>query len=99
MMAAANGLPADRAAMDSTVLPRWLRTSYKHFPYAAQESGRWWVLRLNHGLPEHDMYTAFIDAHPAATVVQRVSGYANYGSERGDPCLLCSADDDPMMRT
>ncbi|MGE2818268.1 hypothetical protein ACQI5H_24475 [Mycobacterium heidelbergense] len=25
----------------------------------------WWVLRLNVGSPEHDMYTLFVDAAPA----------------------------------
>jgi hypothetical protein len=45
-----------------------LRTGYKFFPYAAHHSGQWWVLRLNRGFPEHDMYTVFIDGSPAADV-------------------------------
>jgi hypothetical protein len=51
---------------DASVRPHWLRTGYKHFPYAAQQSGRWWVLRLNPGFPEHDLYTLFVDG--SATV-------------------------------
>ncbi|WP_225332456.1 hypothetical protein, partial [Mycobacterium avium] len=38
------------------------------FPYAAQQSGRWWVLRFNYCFPEHDMYTLFIDGSPAADI-------------------------------
>jgi hypothetical protein len=43
-------------------------TGYGFFPYAAQYSGQWWVLRLNHGFPEHDMYTVFIDGSPVADI-------------------------------
>jgi hypothetical protein len=55
-------------AIDTAAQPHWLRTGYKFFPYAAQQSGHWWVLRLNHGFPEHDMYTVFVDGTPAADI-------------------------------
>jgi hypothetical protein len=54
--------------IDQAVRPRWLRTGYKFFPYAAQQSGQWWVLRLNHGFPEHDMYTLFVDGKAVADI-------------------------------
>ncbi|SPM35890.1 hypothetical protein A4G26_06170 [Mycobacterium rhizamassiliense] len=57
---------ADGPVLDTAASPRWLRTGYRHFPYAAQQAGQWWVLRLNHGFPEHDMYTLFIDGHAVA---------------------------------
>ncbi|WP_231986595.1 hypothetical protein [Mycobacterium sp. 852002-40037_SCH5390672] len=116
--------------------PRWLRTGYKFFPYAAEQAGHWCVLRLNYGFPEHDMYTLFVDGRAAiditgspdhssalvrsiaslrpydapaatepsldvktaATVVQTVAPYADYGSEHGDPCLSCSEDRDGIAR-
>ena len=127
--------PVTSAAIDEAAHPQWLRTGYKFFPYAARQSGQWWVLRLNHGFPEHDMYTLFVDGKPAvdvtgsadhssalvrsiaplrpydsaageptleadtaATVVGPVSGYVNYGSEHGDPCMFCSDDHDGMAR-
>ena len=123
-------------AIDPAAHPEWLRTGYKFFPYAAQQSGHWWVLRLNVGFPEHDLYTVFVDgsataditagadnpsplvasvgalkpADPsavevqldpetAATVVQAVAPYVNYGSEHDDPCIFCSEDYDPMTRS
>jgi hypothetical protein len=55
-------------AIDDAVQPHWLRTGYKFFPYAAEQSGQWWVLRLNHGFPEHDMYTLFADGRPAVDI-------------------------------
>lgn len=119
-------------AIDTSAHPDWLRTGYKYFPYAAQQSGHWWVLRLNTGFPEHDLYTLFVDGtataditgpgdtplaasvaaltpadqtggpqldpETAATVVQAVAPYVNYGSEHDDPCLFCSEDYDPMTR-
>lgn len=45
-----------------------MRTGYKFFPYAAKQSGQWWVLRLNFGFPEHDMYTLFVDAKPIVDI-------------------------------
>jgi hypothetical protein len=48
-------------AIDTSAHPNWLRTGYKFFPYAAKQSGHWWVLRLNTGFPEHDLYTLFVD--------------------------------------
>ena len=56
------------AAIDTAAQPQWLRTGYKFFPYAAHYSGQWWVLRLNHGFPEHDLYTVFIDGNAAADI-------------------------------
>lgn len=38
-----------------------MRTGYKFFPYAARHSDQWWVLRLNYGFPDHEMYTLFVD--------------------------------------
>jgi hypothetical protein len=58
----------DGSVIDTTAQPHWLRTGYRFFPYAAQQSGQWWVLRLNHGFPEHDMYTLFIDGRPTADI-------------------------------
>lgn len=58
----------DGTAIDTTARPQWLRTGYRFFPYTAQYLGQWWVLRLNHGFPEHDMYTVFIDSRPAADI-------------------------------
>lgn len=55
-------------AFDETARPHWHRTGYSLFPYAAQESGQWWVLRLNYGFPEHDLYTLFVDGRPAADI-------------------------------
>jgi hypothetical protein len=54
--------------IDTPAQPEWRRTGYQFFPYAAALSGQWWVLRLNHGFPEHDMYTVFIDGVPAADI-------------------------------
>jgi len=67
-------MPSDEAptttptAIDEAAQPHWLRTGYKFFPYAAEHSGQWWVLRLNYGFPEHDMYTLFVDGRPAVDI-------------------------------
>jgi hypothetical protein len=58
----------DGPAIDKTTRPNWLRTGYKFFPYAAQESGHGWVLRLNYGFPEHDLYTLFVDGTAVADI-------------------------------
>ena len=58
----------DGTAIDTAAQPQWSRTGYKFFPYAAHHCGQWWVLRLNHGFPEHDMYTVFIDGRRAADI-------------------------------
>ena len=70
-MAPTKGLHVDGTAIDTAAQPQWSRTGYKFFPYAAQHSGQWWVLRLNHGFPEHDMYTLFIDGSPAADITAK----------------------------
>jgi hypothetical protein len=67
-MAHTNGLRVDGAAIDTAAQPRWSRTGYTFFPYATQHCGQWWVLRLNHGFPEHDLYTVFVDGSPAADI-------------------------------
>jgi len=56
-----NYAPNPGPAIDTSARPEWHRTGNKYFPYAANQSGRWWVLRANYGFPEHDMYTLFID--------------------------------------
>jgi hypothetical protein len=60
--------PATPPAIDETAQPHWLRTGYKFFPYAAKQSGQWWVLRLNYGFPDHDMYTVFVDGRAAVDI-------------------------------
>lgn len=84
-------------AIDKTARPLWLRTGYKFFPYAAQQSGHWWVLRFNHGFPEHDMYTLFVDGKAVADITGQpddpsplVAGVASlrpYGHAAGGPAL------------
>lgn len=54
--------------VDTSVRPEWKRTGYKYFPYAAYQSGHWWVLRLNTDFPVHDMFTLFVDGCAAADV-------------------------------
>lgn len=54
--------------VDLAARPRWLWTGSRFFPYAAQQSGQWWVLRLNHGFPAHDLYTLFVDGTAVADV-------------------------------
>jgi len=124
-----NYAPNPGTVVDTAARPAWHRTGHKHFPYAAKQSGHWWILRTNYGFPEHDMYTLFVngqavaditadlghpmpllasigalrltDADPAlpmldgetaTMVLGAVVGYAHYGSEHGDPCLVCSSD-------
>ncbi|MDX1886827.1 hypothetical protein [Mycolicibacterium sp. 120270] len=48
--------------------PPWKRTGDKHFPFAAMQACRWWVLRLNHDFPEHDLYTLFVDGRAVVDV-------------------------------
>lgn len=54
--------------IDPAAQPLWMRTGYTFFPFAARQSGQWWVLRMNFGFPEHDMYTVFVDGQAAADV-------------------------------
>jgi hypothetical protein len=89
--------PVTPTAIDETASPQWLRTGYKIFPYAAKQSGQWWVLRLNHGFPEHDMYTLFVDGKPAVDVtgsadhssvlVRSIASLRPYDSAAGEPTL------------
>lgn len=46
--------------------PEWYRTGFRKFPYSALHDDAWWVLRVNHGFPEHDLLTLFVGG---ATVV------------------------------
>lgn len=55
-------------AIDTSARPAWHRTGHKHFPYAAHQSGQWWVLRRNFEFPEIDMFTLFVDGLAAADV-------------------------------
>lgn len=59
--------------VDTSVRPSWRRTGYRFFPFAARQSGQWWVLRLNHAFPEHDLYTLFIDGRVAVDVTGDVN--------------------------
>jgi hypothetical protein len=54
--------------VDTDVTPRWRRTGYRYFPYAACQSGQVWVLRANYCFPEHDLCTLFIDGRAVADV-------------------------------
>jgi hypothetical protein len=40
--------------------PHWCRTGSAYFPFAAQVSGAWWVLRINN-FPDHPLWTLFVD--------------------------------------
>ena len=57
------GIDAVRAAV-----PDWRRTGFRYFPYAAVVDGARWVLRVNHGFPEHDLLTLFVDGAAVADV-------------------------------
>ena len=57
-----------RPVVDPSAQPAWMRTGYKFFPYAARQSGQWWVLRFNNDFPEREMYTLFIEGRAAADV-------------------------------
>jgi len=61
-------LPTARRSVDLHARPRWFRTGYRYFPYAAREAGRWWVLRLNYDFPAHDQYTVFVDGTTGADI-------------------------------
>lgn len=67
--------------VDVAARPSWCSTGDSHFPFAAWHAGRWWVLRLNHGFPEHDMYTVFIDGRAVADVT---------GDSNSDVALIAS---------
>lgn len=68
-------------AIDVNADPHWKRTGYRYFPYAAQQSGSWWVLRINTGFPEHDMFTVFIDGRAVSDIT---------GSQDSDTPLVAS---------
>lgn len=59
-------MPRSGDAVDPEARPDWQRTGYLFFPYAAQQSGQWWVLRWNTHFPAHDMFTLFVDGHAVA---------------------------------
>lgn len=71
-------------AIDTTVRPRWQRTGYTYFPFAAEQSGHWWVLRLNHGFPEHDLYTLFVDGAAVADITGSPDGPSPLAVSVGD---------------
>lgn len=54
--------------VDIELVPVWMSTGYRYFPYVAWESGHLWVLRINYCFPEHDMVTVFIDGRAVADV-------------------------------
>ena len=60
--------PHPGTPVDTATRPDWRRTGHNHFPYAANQSGKWWVLRCNFGFPEHDMYTLFVEDQAAADI-------------------------------
>ena len=96
-MSSSGSQSATAPAVEEATQPQWLRTGYKFFPYAARQSGQWWVLRLNHGFPEHDMYTLFVDGKPAVDVtgsadhssalVRSIAPLRPYDSAAGEPTL------------
>lgn len=89
---------ASGAAVDPSVWPAWMRTGYKFFPYAAQQSDRWWVLRLNFDFPEHEMYTLFVDGHATLDVTgstdhhvplaASVGALKPFDRQAGEPVLM-----------
>lgn len=60
--------PGGPPEVDAAARPEWLHTGYKFFPYAAIHDDRWWILRLNYGFPEHDLYTLFINGKYVADI-------------------------------
>lgn len=92
------GSPGPRASrVDVDTQPRWLRTGYRFFPYAAYHSGQWWVLRMNHDFPQHDLYTIFIDGRAATDlngdtnderrIVASIGALHQHGADGGEPEL------------
>jgi hypothetical protein len=89
--------PSTSTAIDEAAQPHWLRTGYKFFPYAAEESGQWWVLRLNYGFPEHNMYTLFVGGRPpvdimgspnhSSALVRSIASLRPYDPAAGEPTL------------
>lgn len=79
------------------VQPAWMRTGYKCFPYAARQSGRWWLLRFNFGFPAHDMYTLFIDGQLAADVTGDDNSPIPLVASIGALKPLCANADEPML--
>lgn len=69
--------------VDLSVWPAWMRTGYKFIPYAAQQSDQWWVLRLNLGFPEHELYTLFVDGHAALDVTGRIDHHVPLAASIG----------------
>jgi hypothetical protein len=89
--------PTTPTAIDEAAQPHWSQTGYRFFPYAAEQSGQWWVLRLNYGFPEHDMYTLFVDGKPAVDItgdpdhnsalVRSIASLRPYDPAVGEPTL------------
>lgn len=86
------------AAVDPSARPVWARTGYKFFPYATQQSGQWWVLRLNFGFPDHELYTLFVDGHAtldvtgsmdhAVPLAASIGALKPFDPQAGEPVLL-----------
>ncbi len=75
--------------IDISVRPQWMRTGYRYFPYAARESGQWWVLRANYCFPEHDLVTLLIDGRAVADITAL--------DEDARPLVASIAALDPML--
>lgn len=71
------------AAVDPSVRPVWRRTGYKFFPYATQQSDQWWVLRLNFGFPDHEMYTLFVDGRATLDVTGSIDHHVPLAASIG----------------
>ncbi|BBX88074.1 hypothetical protein [Mycolicibacterium aubagnense] len=67
-----------RAAADITASP------HDRMPLVASIGALHW--------PSADPAIPMLDEAAAAAVVSTVAGYADYGSEHGDPCIFCSSN-------
>ncbi|KLO28330.1 hypothetical protein ABW16_13570 [Mycolicibacter heraklionensis] len=85
------------SAIDTNARPQWSRTGYKFFPYAAQQSDQWWVLRVNVGFPEHDLYTLFIDSVPAVDITGDPTNPLPLASSVGSLSPFPPAMDEPIL--
>ncbi len=83
--------------VDSSSRPVWKRTGYRFFPYAAKQSGQWWVLRLNYGFPEHDLWTLFVDGRPALDVTGDANHALPLAASIGELHPFDPAADEPVL--
>lgn len=93
------GIVSDRIrpAVDSSVQPVWKRTGYKFFPYAAEQSGQWWVLRFNYDFLEHDLYTLFVDGRAALDITGNVNHRIPLAASIGGLKPFDSNADEPVF--